>query len=160
MAITINDLQNAVRDRLNCDPWMIEHGVAWLAENQLDIEFEITKHIGNQGIVGIVMTPALSYQGMADDYTVSYKVNELVLQVTETPILNRGRLNAGTALDACARAVAQLMKPYRFVMAPKGINQAEVKAFLVAKATLQTAMICAAPTAESETMETVEEDPI
>jgi len=63
METTIRQFQEEVRDILNQDTWFGDHGIDWLAEDTLDIEYEIKKHLGQTGIVAVVTTPELTYQG-------------------------------------------------------------------------------------------------
>lgn len=63
METTIRQFQEEVRDILNKDTWFVDHGIDWLAEDTLDIEYEIKKHLGQTGIVAVVTTPELTYQG-------------------------------------------------------------------------------------------------
>lgn len=65
METTIRQFQEEVRDILNQDTWFGDHGIDWLAEDSLDIEYEIKKHLGQTGMVAVVTTPELVYQGEA-----------------------------------------------------------------------------------------------
>jgi len=65
METTIRQFQEEVRDILNQDTWFGDHGIDWLAEDTLDIEYEIKKHLGQTGMVAVVTTPELTYQGEA-----------------------------------------------------------------------------------------------
>ena len=69
METTIRQFQEEVRDILNKDTWFEDHGIDWLAEDTLDIEYEIKKHLGQTGMVAVVTTPELTYQGEAASTT-------------------------------------------------------------------------------------------
>lgn len=69
METTIRQFQEEVRDILNQDTWFGDHGIDWLAEDSLDIEYEIKKHLGQTGIVAVVTTPELTYQGECKSVT-------------------------------------------------------------------------------------------
>ena len=151
MSLTINQLQETIRDRQNNDAYMVEKAVPWIAENQLDVEYMISKSINEQGICAIVMTPGLKFQGMQDDgVTMVFLVTDLVLQVTEQPMLNRARTNAATALDVCSRATGVLMQAYGTIMVPKTIKQTEVKGLLSSTATFSTSIMLTVPLATAE----------
>ena len=121
METTIRQFQEEVRDILNQDTWFGEHGIDWLAEDSLDIEYEIKKHLGQTGIVAVVTTPELNYQGeckkvtMVDNEEV-VTVNKgfdatISLQIVENPTVNRGKPDKdaiATALDVAHQAVYTL----------------------------------------------------
>ena len=58
--------QEQVCEVLNNDE-VLSGKVTFLSENSKDIDFEIKNAIGRQGIVGIVMTPDATYQGVTSD---------------------------------------------------------------------------------------------
>ena len=75
METTIRQFQEEVRDILNQDTWFGDHGIDWLAEDSLDIEYEIKKHLGQTGIVAVVTTPELTYQGECKKVTVEDNID-------------------------------------------------------------------------------------
>lgn len=121
METTIRQFQEEVRDILNQDTWFGEHGIDWLAEDSLDIEYEIKKHLGQTGMVAVVTTPSLTYQGECKKVTMVdgeevVTVNkgfdtEISLQIIENPTVNRGKpdkTKIATALDVGHHAVYTL----------------------------------------------------
>lgn len=75
METTIRQFQEEVRDILNQDTWFGDHGIDWLAEDSLDIEYEVKKHLGQTGIVAVVTTPNLTYQGEHKHTTVEDNID-------------------------------------------------------------------------------------
>lgn len=62
----------------------------FLAENRKDIDFEIKKALGHQGIVGVVFTPKATFAGAFQDISLSWEC-ELEIDIVENPIVNRGQ---------------------------------------------------------------------
>ena len=58
--------QEQVCEALNEDE-VLSGKVQFIPENSKDIDYEIKNAIGRQGIVGIVMTPDATYQGIMSD---------------------------------------------------------------------------------------------
>lgn len=57
--------QEQVCEALNNDD-VLSGKVTFISENSKDIDYEIKNAIGRQGIVGVVMTPEATYQGITD----------------------------------------------------------------------------------------------
>ena len=85
METTIRQFQEEVRDILNQDTWFGDHGIDWLAEDTLDIEYEIKKHLGQTGIVAVVTTPELTYQGECKSVTRTANYEKTETEVHELP---------------------------------------------------------------------------
>lgn len=94
--MTILTFQNEVANILN-DNFPIK--VNFYSENIRDIEYQIQNALGRQGIVGIVMTPQLDYQGHNSKEPI-YSMPDFTIQICENPIVNRAQPNNMTAHEA------------------------------------------------------------
>lgn len=94
--MTILTFQNEVANILN-DNFPVK--VNFYSENIRDIEFQIQNALGRQGIVGIVMTPQLDYQGHNSKEPI-YSMPDFTIQICENPIVNRAQPNNMTAHEA------------------------------------------------------------
>lgn len=94
--MTILTFQNEVANILN-DNFPVK--VNFYSENIRDIEFQIQNALGRQGIVGIVMTPQLDYQGHNSKEPI-YTMPDFTIQICENPIVNRAQPNNMTAHEA------------------------------------------------------------
>lgn len=104
-------MQNYVCGKLSADTDLSV--IPWLAENRRDLESEIKTALGKQGIVGLVLTPKVQFQGKKDDSALAWQVDELEVDVIENPVVNRGRLSADdfpTGQDAATR-VFEVLSP-------------------------------------------------
>lgn len=63
METTIKEFQRQIADILNADEWFGQHDISWLPEDTLNVEYEIKKSLGQTGMVAVVTTPELNYQG-------------------------------------------------------------------------------------------------
>lgn len=130
--------QKAVCDVLNDDAILSGH-VTFIPENSKDIDFEIKNAIGRQGIVGIVMTPDATYQGVTSEGEQVWDLRDFTIQVVENPTVNRGQPNYAniTALDAAYRVTEVLAAP-RFGIfgqyCPTTIEHGEDEGLIVAQA--------------------------
>lgn len=94
--MTILTFQNEVANILN-ENFPVK--VNFYSENIRDIEFQIQNALGRQGIVGIVMTPQLDYQGHNSKEPI-YSMPDFTIQICENPIVNRAQTNNMTAHEA------------------------------------------------------------
>ena len=94
--MTILTFQNEVANILN-DNFPVK--VNFYSENIRDIEYQIQNALGRQGIVGIVMTPQLDYQGHNSKEPI-YTMPDFTIQICENPIVNRAQPNNMTAHEA------------------------------------------------------------
>lgn len=94
--MTILTFQNEVANILN-DNFPVK--VNFYSENIRDIEYQIQNALGRQGIVGIVMTPQLDYQGHNSKEPI-YTMPDFTIQICENPIVNRVQPNNMTAHEA------------------------------------------------------------
>lgn len=81
----------------------------FISENSRDVEYEIKKALGKEGIVGLVMTPKARFVGRAGDIGNAWQC-ELEIDVVESPTVNRGRSLSAycTGEDAALMAVEAL----------------------------------------------------
>ena len=130
--------QEQVCEALNNDD-ILSGKVTFISENSKDIDYEIKNAIGRQGIVGVVMTPEATYQGVTDKGEQVWDLRDFTVQVVENPIINRGQPNYAniTAHDAVTRATEVLADP-RFGLfgqyCPTTIEQGEDEGLIVALA--------------------------
>lgn len=130
--------QEQVCETLNNDD-ILSGKVMFVSENSKDIDYEIKNALGRQGIVGVVMTPEATYQGVTDKGEQVWDLRDFTVQVVENPIINRGQPNYAniTAHDAVTRAIEVLADP-RFGLfgqyCPTTIEQGEDEGLIVAQA--------------------------
>lgn len=137
-----SDLQAYVAGILNNDEVLQEMGAHFLAENQLDIEFEAKNALSKQGLACLVMTPQAKYQGH-NTIQQTFTCEELTLQIVENPPVNRARLKKedkkfGTALDVAKAASDRLAGPqggYFGKFTTKEIRESEQAGLLVCTVT-------------------------
>lgn len=92
-------------------------GIPAIAENSLEVEFEVKSALAKQGIACIVAVPELEHQGnngndLSWDATIS-------VEFIENPSINRARLKkqglmSGTAMDLALEAANTLCQPYSY----------------------------------------------
>lgn len=85
----------------------------FIPENRRDIDFEIKKALGREGICGLVMTPKATYAGAYMDVGIAWQIDEFEIDIVENVQINRHKpLSADymTALDAGA-AVFDILCP-------------------------------------------------
>ena len=129
--------QEQVCEALNNDE-VLSGKVTFIPENSKDIDYEIKNAMGRQGIVGVVMTPEATYQGVTDNGEQVWDLRDFTVQVVENPIVNRGQPNYAniTALDAAARASDILAGPEHGLFGqycPNTIEQGEDEGLIVAQ---------------------------
>lgn len=130
--------QEQVCEALNEDE-VLSGKVTFISENSKDIDYELKNALGRQGIVGVVMTPDATYQGITHEGEQVWDLRDFTVQVVENPIVNRGQPNYAniTAHDAAARASQVLADP-RFGLfgqyCPTTIEQGEDSGLIVAQA--------------------------
>lgn len=130
--------QEQVCQALNEDE-VLSGKVTFISENSKDIDYELKNALGRQGIVGLVMTPDATYQGVTSDGEQVWDLRDFTVQVVENPIVNRGQPKYAniTAHDAATRASQVLADP-RFGLfgqyCPTTIEQGEDSGLIVAQA--------------------------
>ena len=108
----ISQIQNEVCDILNKDYEL--QGLDFIAENRFDIETEISARLKKLGVCCLVMTPMLTFQGIADTHTdIIYQIDNLTVQITEYVPINRAknRTNIKTCQDIAIRVADVLGGP-------------------------------------------------
>ena len=104
------EYQMAICDVINADASLLQAGCAAFAEDALDIDSEVARHLQETGGVAImVATPEAEFSGVSSDGGMYLDLRRLEIVCTEVPALNRQRENALTALDAALR-VAFLLR--------------------------------------------------
>lgn len=133
----LHQVQQVIADQLNGDDMLSAASVLFIPENAKDIDFEVTNALGKQGIVGLVMTPKATYQGITHNGDLVWDLRNITVQIVENVPVNRGLPNSITALDAGQRVEEVLGSPQftRFgVMNPVSIEQGEEQGLMVCQA--------------------------
>lgn len=103
------DVQKDICKILNEIPELQQ--IDFFPANEKDLETEITKSLRVQGVCGIVIVNSASFQGFSSGIDTAWKIDDLVVQVIENPVINRASNNAkfvGTAEDIGAK-VSQVL---------------------------------------------------
>lgn len=92
-------------------------GIPAIAENSLDIAYEVQNALTKQGLAAVVAVISLEHQGNNSE-KLKYDAN-IEIQILENPIINRARLKkqgltSGTAMDLALQAADALAQPYSF----------------------------------------------
>lgn len=149
--------QAAACDFLNADP-LLSGRVKFFAEDQLDIDYSIEKALGDQGIVGVVMTPQATYCGVNDSGELVYDLRDFTVMVTENTAVNRTLSGSVTALDAAARSLDVLGAPPFGIFGqfcPKAVEQGEDGGLIAARATFDCQIRASRTPAPPKNAETV-----
>lgn len=130
--------QEQVCEALNEDE-VLSGKVTFISENSKDIDYELKNALGRQGIVGIVMTPDATYQGVTSNGEQVWDLKNFTVQIVENPIVNRGQPKYAniTAHDAATRATEVLAAPPFGLFGqycPVTIEQGEDSGLIVAQA--------------------------
>ena len=91
-----------------------DNGIPAVAENSLDIAYEMQNALAKQGLAIVAAVVSLEHQGSSRD-SLQYDAS-IELQILENPIINRARLKkqglaSGTAVDIALQAADALAKP-------------------------------------------------
>lgn len=98
------EYQMEICDVINADSSLLQAGCKAFAEDALDIDAEVARHLQESGGVAImVATPEAEFFGAASDGGVFLDLRRVEIVCTEIPALNRQRENALTALDTALR---------------------------------------------------------
>lgn len=112
-----------------------------LAENILDIDFQIKNALAKQGLVAVVMTPTATYIGdlASDGRQLAYELDDFTVLVSEYLPINRAanKLSGITALDAAVKIANILGKDNHGAFVAKKIEMSESDNILAAKATFK-----------------------
>lgn len=80
-------VQDIIAESLNSDPQLSSLGITFYPEHSLEIEYEIKKNLGQQGIVGIVNT-LKGFYGGHNGSTNAWEI-EAEIDVVENPTIRR-----------------------------------------------------------------------
>lgn len=139
----LRQLQEYVANQLSGDMPTIE----WLPENRRDLDYQIKKALGQQGIVGIIHTPRVIFNGKTSDNDISWDVDQLEVDVIENVLVNRGKPLSDdviTSQDACMRVfdtLCPLSGDLNGMFSPDMYEEGEDNSLLVGKCTLKTYLI-------------------
>ena len=106
------DVQKDVCKILNDVPEL--SSLNFIPANNKNIETEITKALRSQGILGVVIVNEASFQGFESGINTVWKVDELVVQIIENPIVNRSSNHTnfiGTCEDIGTKVAQVLGSP-------------------------------------------------
>lgn len=106
------DLQKEVCSVLNGTSEL--SSLDFIPANNKNIETEITKALRSQGVCGVVVVNEASFQGFESGLNTVWKVDELIVQIIENPIVNRSSNNTnfiGTCEDIGAKVSQVLGSP-------------------------------------------------
>lgn len=133
-----HQLQQDICDVVNAADMLREAGVKLIAENRLDIDFQIQESLQKQGIAAIVMTPDATYLGHQGT-SQAWQLDDITVQVVEyLPISRAGnRQSVVTGLDLCNFISEMLCGPSSVIgfgkLCSDGIEQGEDDGLLVTK---------------------------
>ena len=130
----ILEIQKAVADAMLANTYFAKARIQILPENVLDIVTQVRSAIGKLGIVGMVMTPHLAFQGKDRLGHPVWRMEEIHVTFTEIPTTNRGRAGASTALDAALVAAESLNEAGLLL---KDIQQTEQAGYVIVTVTCQ-----------------------
>lgn len=93
---------------------LLDGGIPAIAENRLDIAYEVQNALAKQGLATVVAVVSLEHQGNNSE-KLKYDAN-IEIQILENPIINRARLKkqgltSGTAMDLALQAADALAQP-------------------------------------------------
>lgn len=111
MASIVADIEQKIVDTLQ------DGGIPAVAENSLDVAYEIQNALDRQGLACVVAVTDLEHQG-SDGENLTYDAN-IEIQLLENPIVNRARLkklgrDSGTAMDFALQAADALARPFSY----------------------------------------------
>lgn len=138
-----HEIQQNICDILNRSPVLLSANIEAIAENRLDIDYQIKESLKKQGMAAIVMTPNAEYLGH-NGTSEAYQLDDLTIQFVEyTPISRASnKETVVTGLDLANYASELLGGPNAVIgfgkLCPKGIEQGEEAGLLVTKLTFKT----------------------
>jgi hypothetical protein len=131
--VTLLDFQISVAQRIGRIALIAQAGCLPVAENAGDMVQKIETQIDNLGLCCVVRTPAINLLGDAN----AVQVQSLIIGFAEQPLVNRGRANAVSALDAASFAALDLL-PGDSGIFPKTIRQREEDGLIIAELDCET----------------------
>ena len=138
-----HELQQNICDVMNQSPVVKEAKIEFIAENRLDIDYQIKESLKKQGLAAVVMTPNATYLGH-NGTSEAYQLDDLTIQFAEYTPINRAANKASvvTGLDLANYTSELLGGPNAVIgfgkLCPKGIEQGEDGGLLVTKLTFST----------------------
>jgi hypothetical protein len=112
-------IQIDAANRLLSDPYFANISV--LTENLQDITFQIEKAIQELGIVAIILTPTADIRNFADAPGPYLQSIDVLVEVAENVLLNRGQGGSGKTAQAMAERVLAILHGYRPAMITESI---------------------------------------
>ena len=128
---------------MNKSPVLLSAGIEFIAEDRLDIDYQIKESLKKQGLAAVVMTPSLQYLGHNGNAE-AYQLDDLTIQFVEYTPINRAKNRAVfcSGLDLANYTSELLGGPNAVIgfgkLCPNGIEQGEDGGLLVTKLTFRT----------------------
>ena len=138
-----HELQQNICDIMNKSQVLKDANIEFIAENRLDIDYQIKESLKKQGMAAVVMTPNATYLGH-NGTSEAYQLDDLTIQFVEYTPINRAKNKASvvTGLDLANYTSEILGGPNAVIgfgkLCPKGIEQGEDGGLLVTKLTFRT----------------------
>ena len=138
-----HELQQNICDIMNKSQVLKDSNIEFIAENRLDIDYQIKESLKKQGMAAVVMTPNATYLGH-NGTSEAYQLDDLTIQFVEYTPINRAKNKASvvTGLDLANYTSEILGGPNSVIgfgkLCPKGIEQGEDGGLLVTKLTFRT----------------------
>lgn len=136
-------IQQDICDVMNQSPVILSAGIEFIAEDRLDIDYQIKENLKKQGMACLVMSPSLQYLGHTGT-SEAYQLDDLTIQFAEYTPINRAKNKASviTGLDLANYTSELLGGPNAVIgfgkLCPNGIEQGEDGGLLVTKLTFRT----------------------
>ena len=128
---------------MNQSPVLLSAGIEFIAEDRLDIDYQIKESLKKQGMAAVVIVPELKYLGH-NGTSEAYQLDDLTIQFVEYTPINRAKNKASvvTGLDLATYTSELLGGPNAVIgfgkLCPNGIEQGEDGGLLVTKLTFRT----------------------
>ena len=138
-----HELQQNICDIMNKSQVLKDAKIEFIAENRLDIDYQIKESLKKQGLAAVVMTPNAKYLGH-NGTSEAYQLDDLTIQFVEYTPINRAKNKASviTGLDLANYTSEILGGPNSVIgfgkLCPNGIEQGEDGGLLVTKLTFRT----------------------
>ena len=136
-------IQQDICDVMNQSPVLLSAGIEFIAEDRLDIDYQIKESLKKQGMAAVVIVPELKYLGH-NGTSEAYQLDDLTIQFVEYTPINRAKNKASvvTGLDLANYTSELLGGPNAVIgfgkLCPNGIEQGEDGGLLVTKLTFRT----------------------
>ena len=136
-------IQQDICDVMNQSPVLLSAGIEFIAEDRLDIDYQIKENLKKQGMACLVMSPSLQYIGHTGT-SEAYQLDDLTIQFVEYTPINRAKNKASviTGLDLANYTSELLGGPNAVIgfgnLCPNRSEQGEDGGLLVTKLTFRT----------------------